>query len=68
MKKTFSNILKASFVLTTVGILMDGDVVKTTMLTRFMEFSLIMGIITLIISAFYFPVAYFLKSRSSATS
>jgi len=38
MKKSFLN--SSSYVLTTLGMILNGDVVKTTMLVRFSEFSL----------------------------
>jgi len=63
MKKSFLNILSVAFVLTTIGIVMDGDVVKTTMLVRLSEFFLMWGIISLIVVLFYFPIKYLLRSK-----
>lgn len=66
MKKSFLNILSVAFVLTTIGIVMDGDVVKTTMLVRFSEFLLMWGIISLIVVLFYFPIKYLLRNKKIA--
>jgi len=64
MKKVFLNILSISFILTTFGMIIDGDVVKTTMLVRFSEFFLMWVIISLMAAAFYFPINYFLRRKA----
>jgi len=66
MKKSFLNILSVAFVLTIIGFVMDGDVVKTTMLVRLSEFFLMLGIISLIVALFYFPIKYLLRSKKIA--
>ena len=63
MKKTFLNILGIAFMLTSIAYVMDGDVVANSMQMRFAEFFGMMGIVTLIISIFYFSVNYFLRNN-----
>ena len=62
MKKRILNILTISFVITTIGYIMDGDVVKPTMLMRFIEFSLMFGIISILTSIIYFGINFAKRS------
>ncbi|GEM_PF-1273384 len=68
MKKTLLNILNISAVLTTIGFIMDGDPKVPGILLRFTEFFLMLGIIFLFLTFFYFGSILikqsFKKSRS----
>ncbi|HLW42064.1 MAG TPA: hypothetical protein VKY82_06815 [Flavobacterium sp.] len=62
MKKVFLNILSLAFVLTTIALVMDGDMVKPSMMMRFVEFFGMMGIFTLFISVIYFSTTYLFRN------
>lgn len=54
MRKTLLNIFTVSLILTTIGFIMDGDPKVPGVLLRFAEFFLMLGIISLLLSAVYF--------------
>ena len=54
MRKTLLNIFTVSSILTTIGFIMDGDPKVPGVLLRFTEFFLMLGIISLLLSAVYF--------------
>lgn len=60
MKKRILNLLSIAFLITTMGFIVDGDVIKTSMKTRFIEFILMFGIISIFVSIIYFGI-YFVK-------
>jgi hypothetical protein len=67
MKKSFQNILKAAFVISTIGLIMDSDVKEASMLFRFFEFSMMTVSIFVVLSVAYFSFTlskrYFLSTR-----
>lgn len=62
MKRKFLNILAASFVITTISLIMDGDTVKPSMLMRFIEFFVMLAIVFLLVSFLYFTSNFVLKN------
>lgn len=66
MKRKFLNILAASFVITTISLIMDGDTVKPSMLMRFIEFFVMLAIIFSLVSFFYFTSNFVLKNIKRA--
>ncbi len=62
MKKKFLTILTISFVITTIGFIMDGDAKVPSMMLRFTEFLLMLGILFLLLSGLYFG-SLFIKRR-----
>ncbi len=54
MRKTLLNIFTVSSILSTIGFIMDGDPKVPGVLLRFAEFFLMLGIISLLLSAVYF--------------
>lgn len=66
MKKRILNILAIAFVITTIGYIMDGDVVKPTMVMRFVEFILMFGIISILTSIIYFGINFTKRSLQKA--
>ncbi|WP_373708536.1 hypothetical protein [Kaistella sp.] len=54
MKKTLLNILTISSILTTIGFILDGDPKVPSVLLRFTEFFLLLGIVFLFLSIIYF--------------
>lgn len=61
MKKTLTNLLIISFILTTIGFLMDGDVKEPSMSIRFTEYFVMTGMIFTAISLIYFSVTFILR-------
>lgn len=61
MKKKILNILGISLIVTTVGVVMDGDPTVPGVLLRLSEFFLMLGIVFLMLSVFYFG-SLFIKS------
>lgn len=61
MKKKILNILAISWIVTTMGFVMDGDPTVPGVLVRLSEFFLMFGIVCLILSVFYFG-SLFIKS------
>lgn len=62
MKKKILNILGISWIVTTVGVVMDGDPTVAGVLLRLTEFFLMFGIVFLILSVLYFG-SLFIKSN-----
>ncbi|MCP2038910.1 hypothetical protein [Chryseobacterium sp. HSC-36S06] len=62
MKKKILNILGISWIVTTIGFVMDGDPTVPGVLLRFTEFFFMLGIVFLILSVFYFR-SMFIKNR-----
>jgi hypothetical protein len=62
MKRIFSTILKIAFIVTTVGLIMDSDAKEPSMLMRFVEFILMLGIVSLLTSIIYFGVNFTRRS------
>lgn len=58
MKKRILNILAIAFVITTIGYIMDGDVVKPTILMRFVEFTFMYIVISILTSIVYFGINF----------
>lgn len=54
MKKTLLNILTVSAILTTIGLIIDGDPKVPSVLLRFTEFFLMLGMVFLLLSVVYF--------------
>ena len=54
MKKKILNILGISWIVTTIGFVMDGDPTVPGVLLRLTEFFFMLGIVFLILSVFYF--------------
>ena len=69
MKKSFQNILKAAFVISTIGLIMDSDIKEASMLFRFFEFIMMTITIFAVISMVYFSFTlskrYFLRTRKA---
>jgi len=66
MKRKLLNILTVSFIITTIGLIMDGDPVKPNMLMRFIEFFGMIAIVFLLVSFFYFTSNFVLKNIKRA--
>lgn len=66
MKRKLLNILTVSFIITTIGFIMDGDTVKPSMLMRFIEFFAMIAIVFLLVSFFYFTSNFVLKNIKRA--
>lgn len=62
MKKILLNILTVATVLTTIGFIMDGDAKEPSMLMRFVEFFMMVGIVFTLISIVYFGFRFARKS------
>ena len=54
MRKILLNILTVSSILTTIGFIMDGDPKVPSVMLRFTEFFLMLGMIFLLLSVVYF--------------
>jgi len=68
MKKKIFNILTISSIITTIGFIMDGDPKVPGVLLRFTEFFLMLGIVFLFLSAFYFGSLFIKTSFRKLTS
>jgi len=66
MKRKILNILTVSSIITTIGFIMDGDPVEPSMLMRFVEFFLMIGIIFLLVSFVYFTSTFIFKNLKKA--
>lgn len=69
MKKRIVNILTIAFVLTTFGFIMDGDAKEPNMLMRFVEFSFMFGVLTVLTvltSIIYFGINFTKRSFQKA--
>ena len=58
MKKGLLKILIMSAVITTIGLIMDGDPKAPSMATRFLEFFAMIGTLSLVISIIYFTTTF----------
>ena len=68
MKKTLLNILTISSVLTTIGFIMDGDPKVPSVLLRFTEFFLVLGIVFLFLSVLYFGSLFIKRTFQKLTN
>ena len=68
MKKTLLNILTISSVLTTIGFIMDGDPKVPSVLLRFTEFFLLLGIVFLFLSVLYFGSLFIKRTFQKLTN
>ncbi len=66
MKKRVLNILTIAFIVTTIGFIMDGDAKEPSMLMRFVEFVLMLGIVFILSSIVYSVFGYARKSFQKA--
>ena len=66
MKKSLKNILKAAFIISTIGLIMDSDVKEASMLLRFFEFVMMTSTIFVLILVVYFTIQFF-KSKFLTT-
>jgi hypothetical protein len=66
MKKRILNISTIAFVITTIGYIMDGDVVKPTMLMRFVEFIFMFLVMSILTSIIYFGINFAKRSFQKA--
>ena len=62
MKRKLLNILTVSSIITTLGAVADGDPTEPSMLMRFVEFFVLIGIIFSLISIIYFTSTFILKN------
>jgi len=68
MKKTLLNILTISSILTTIGFIMDGDPKVPSVLLRFTEFFLVLGIVFLFLSVLYFGSLFIKRTFQKLTN
>lgn len=68
MKKTLLNILIISSILTTIGFIMDGDPKVPSVLLRFTEFFLLLGIVFLFLSVLYFGSLFIKRTFQKLTN
>jgi hypothetical protein len=66
MKKRIVNILAIAFVLTTFGFIMDGDTKEPSILMRFVEFSFMFAVLTVLTSLIYFGINFTKRSLQKA--
>ena len=62
MKKKIVNIITISSIITTIGLIMDGDPKVPNVLLRFTEFFLLLGIVFLFLSVLYFGSLFIKRS------
>ncbi|KIA89549.1 hypothetical protein [Kaistella jeonii] len=62
MKKKLLNILMISSIFTTIGFIMDGDPKVPSIILRFTEFFLMLGIFFLVLSVLYFGSIFIKRS------
>ena len=62
MKKTLLNILTVATVITMIGFIMDNDAKEPSMLMRFVEFFMMVGIVFTLLSIVYFGFRFARKS------
>ena len=58
MKKKLLNILTIASIITTIGFIMDGDVKEPSILLRFFEFFMMIGVVFTLISILYFSFTF----------
>jgi hypothetical protein len=61
MKRKLLNILTVSSIITTLGVIADGDPTEPSMLMRFIEFFVMIGIVFLLVSFVYFTSTFMIK-------
>ena len=66
MKRKLLNILTVSSIITTLGVVADGDPTEPSMLMRFVEFFVMIGIIFSLISIIYFTSTFIRKNIQRA--
>ena len=66
MKKTFYIILKAAFVISTIGLIMDSDVKEASIFLRFFEFIMMTTTIFLLLAMVYYAM-HFIKQKTRKT-
>jgi uncharacterized membrane protein YozB (DUF420 family) len=66
MKRKLLNILTVSSIITTLGVVADGDPTEPSMLMRFVEFFAMIGIIFSLISIIYFTSTFIRKNIQRA--
>ena len=62
MKKILLNILTVATVITTIGFIMDGEAKEPSMLMRFVEFFMMVGIVFTLLSMVYFGISFARRS------
>ncbi|WP_312553897.1 hypothetical protein [Empedobacter brevis] len=62
MKRKLLNILTISSIITTLGFILDGDLVEASIFMQFAEFFGMIGIVFLLVSLIYFPSAFVLRN------
>ena len=62
MKKKIFKLLTVSSIITTIGFIMDGDPKVPSVMLRFTEFFLMLGIVFLLVSFFYFGSLFIKRS------
>lgn len=68
MKKKILNIITISSIITTIGLIMDGDPKVPSVLLRFTEFFLLLGIVFLFLSVLYFGSLFVKRSFQKLTN
>ena len=66
MKKKLLNILTIASIITTIGFIMDGDAKEPSVLIRFFEFFMMIGVVFTLISIIYFSYSFVRKSLVKA--
>ena len=66
MKRKLLNILTVSSIITTLGVVADGDPTEPSILMRFVEFFAMIGIIFSLISIIYFTSTFIRKNIQRA--
>ena len=61
MKKKLLNILTVASIITTIGFIMDGDAKEPSVLLRFFEFFMMIGVVFTLISIIYFSYSFVRK-------
>lgn len=65
MKKKLHSLLSFSFLMTTLGLVMDGDPVEPSMLLRFTEFFAMLLLVFALTSFLYFTSTFIFKKNSA---
>ena len=66
MKRKILNILTVASIITTIGLIMDGDPLEPSMFMRFVEFFGMIGIVSLFVSFIYFSYTFIFKNVQRA--
>lgn len=62
MKKNLYTILRASFVISTIGMIMDSDVKEASVLMRLFEFVMMTATIFVLLSLVYYTIRFVKQS------